>query len=90
MPIFDVTVKGMALETKGFTEWNTFDGLGLVTQGLIWGCDNIWFGPWTSTGESISTSWVSCGSVTTNWTLVPVVPVVTVWVPFSTNNIENC
>jgi len=92
-PLFDVTVKGTALETQGHTEWNTYDGLGLLTDGLVWDCQNIWFGPYTSTGATIiATNWtLSAGeAVTTSWTLSPGVTVSTTWVPYSTYNIEDC
>lgn len=89
MPIFDVTVKGAALETKGFTEGNQIDGLGLMTFGLIWGCDNIWTQYSTSmivngwslyVGFTVATSWTMCAgvSITTSWSL------------YTSQGIENC
>lgn len=90
-PPFDVTVKGVALSTVGLTEWNSIDGLGLVTKGLIWGCQNIWYGPWTSTGATqIATSWSLMASPVTNWTLAPGCSVSTTWTPYSTYNVEDC
>ena len=92
-PKFDVTVKGMALETKGLTEWNTYDGFALLTQGLIYGCQNIWFGPWTSTGATvIGTNWTLCAgtTVSTSWSLCAGTTVSTTWTPFSTYYEEDC
>lgn len=92
-PEFDVTVKGVALSTVGLTEGNTIDGLGLVTNGLIWDCQNIWYGPYTSLGATlITTNWTLCAgtTVTTNWTLSVGATVSTTWTPFSTYNIEDC
>lgn len=93
VPPFDVTIKGMALSDQGLTDGNVYDGLGLLTMGLICGCQNIWYGPWSSTGAtSISTSWTlfSSGVTTVSWTLYPGPTLPTVWVDFSTYNIEDC
>jgi hypothetical protein len=89
-PGFDVTVRGVALSTIGLTEWNTFDGLGLLTRGLIWECPNIWYGPYTSTGSTISTNWSLSAAVSTNWSLCAGTTVSTTWTAFSTYNIEDC
>ena len=52
----DVTVKGQALNSFGFTAENTIAGLGLNTWGYLWPCQAIW-----SPGDySITTTWVDC------------------------------
>lgn len=91
-PPFDVTLKGVVLQTYGLTDWNVFDGLGLVSDGLIWSCPNIWYGPYNSNGATmISSSWslyVSC--TLTTWTLYSGTTIVTNWTAFSTYNREDC
>lgn len=91
IPPFDVTVKGFALETKGFTEGNQIDGLGLLTYGLIWGCDNIWT-QYVSSNTLIATSWtLAYGySISTTWTLCAGASIVTSWSLYTTQGIENC
>jgi len=52
----DVIIVGTALNTEGFTAFNTVEGLGLNTFGFLWPCDGIW-GP----GEDpITTVWGMC------------------------------
>jgi len=83
----------MALADLGLTDWNVYDGLGLLTMGLIWPCHNIWYGPYNSNGAtSISTTWSLCAgqSITTTWSLCAGQSIVTNWTIFSTYNIENC
>ena len=50
----DATIKGMALDSFGFTAENTIAGLGLNTFGFLWPCNAIWS--------------PCCGPVTTVWT----------------------
>lgn len=92
IPSFDVTIKGMALVDQGLTDWNVYSGLGLLTMGLIWPCPAIWYGPWNSNGAtSISSTWsLSFGPVVTVWTDFVGASIATVWVDFSTYNIEDC
>ena len=90
-PKFDVKISGMALETEGLTEWNTYDAFALLTEGLIYGCQNIWFGPWNSNGDTlISSTWSLCAgtTVSTNWSLCA--GVTTTWTLFSTYYKEDC
>jgi|SRR6478736_2744628 len=97
-PQFDVTVKGMALETKGLTEWDAIDGLGLLTYGLIWGCQNIWYEGCQCSEYATLTTWTLStypGATTTIWALVDsgggsVTVSPTVWIPYSTEGIEEC
>lgn len=51
----DTLVVGTALDTQGFTAFNTVEGLGLNTFGFLWPCEGIW-GP---SDGSITTIWVS-------------------------------
>lgn len=91
MPVFDVTVKGMALEDKGLTDGNTVDGLGLVTYGLIWGCDNIWYTYYSSNTLASNTWTLYLGlTVATTWSLCAGASVVTNWSLYTTQGIENC
>lgn len=92
IPPFDVTIKGVALSTYGFTGWDTYDGLGLVSDGLIWSCQNIWWGPYYTTGlTTVTTTWAAYGaSITTSWTVYPGMSISTVWTDFSTYNVEDC
>lgn len=96
-PLFDVTVKGVALETKGLTEWDTIDGLGLLTYGLIWGCQNIWYPGCKPCEYATLTTWtlsVYAGATTVIWTEVNSGGGVTIspttWVPYSTEGVEEC
>jgi Flp pilus assembly pilin Flp len=91
IPQFDVTVRGVALENFGLTETETVEGLGLLTQGLIWPCAAIWYGPIMSTGATtISTTWSALGAtITTSWTNISPT-LTTTWVDYSTNGIEDC
>lgn len=90
-PLYDVTIKGMALSDRGLTDWNTYDGFGLVTFGFIWGCGNIWFGPYYSNGTTLSTTWTICaGGTLTTWTICAGASVATTWTLFTTYNIEDC
>jgi len=95
IPLFDVTVKGVALETKGLTEWDAIDGVGLLTYGLVWGCASIWYEGCLYCEYSTLTTWtlsVYSGQTTTTWTGVtmgvPSVP--TVWVSSSFEGVEEC
>lgn len=91
-PLFDVTVRGVALTTFGFTEWNTISGLGLVTHGLIWECSNIWY-PGCLGCESLSPiAWTlsSYGATATTWTLSSYGSTTTGWTTHSTYGIEDC
>lgn len=59
---FDVTIKGTALQSFGFTAENTIAGIGLNTFGFLWPCDGIW-----SPGQAtVTTTWVSCGASMSN------------------------
>lgn len=93
-PGFDVTIKGMALESNGLTEGHVYDGLGLITFGFIWSCANIWYGPYNSNGATaITTNWSLCSNVSTTWTLYAGssgASIVTNWTVFSTYYIEDC
>lgn len=53
--MIDSTVKGLALESFGFTAENTISGLGLNSFGFLWGCPDIW----TMTDEALTTTWIS-------------------------------
>ena len=53
---FNVTVRGSALETEGFTANNTIDGLGLMTFGLIWSCNALWSPQY----DNVTTTWANC------------------------------
>lgn len=55
-PGFDVTIKGQALNSFGFTAENTIAGLGLNTFGFLWPCDGIW----TPNDAVVTTVWVDC------------------------------
>lgn len=91
IPPFDVTIKGVALNTYGLTSWDVYSGLGLLTDGLIWPCPEIWYGPINSPGTTtIMTTWSLIASPVTSWTLSPGQSTTTVWVDFSTYNIEDC
>ena len=89
---FDVTVYGVALETYGLTEWNQISGLGLVTNGLIWECQNIWFNGCACCWSLAPTSWTlsSFGVTTTTWTLSSYGSTTTNWTLYSTYGIEDC
>lgn len=90
LPQFDVTVRGSALLDNGLTEWQTVEGLGLLTNGLIWPCSSIWYGPLMSTGATmVSTSWSLMAQTSTSWSDVGA-GVSTAWTPSNTNNIEEC
>lgn len=87
---FDVTVKGAALETFGFTEGNQIDGFGLLTYGLIWGCPNIW--SYYLSGVTVSNTWtLALGySISTSWSLCAGASIITGWSLYSTQGVENC
>lgn len=90
---FDVTIRGVALANYGLTEWDTVDGFALMTHGFVYGCPNIWYGPYTSIGTtSITTGWTLSANATlsTTWALVAGATVSTTWTDFSTYNIEDC
>ncbi len=53
---FDVIIVGTALESFGLTGKNTISGLGLVTNGFLWDCADIW-GP---AYNEVSTTWTDC------------------------------
>jgi hypothetical protein len=55
-PPFDVRVVGQALNSFGFTAYNTIAGLGLNTFGFLWPCDSIW----NPTDEAVVTVWSEC------------------------------
>lgn len=57
MEPLDVVIVGTALNDLGFQAYNTVEGLGLNTFGLLWPCSGIW-----DTAES---------SVSTTWSAVP-------------------
>ncbi len=60
----DVTVYGEAIETMGFEAYETINGFGLLTFGLLWECPAIW----TASETALTTSWVTSDSVlTTTW-----------------------
>ncbi len=89
-PQFDVTIRGVALLNYGLTEWQTVEGVGLLTNGLIWPCASIWYGPITSNGATVvMTTWSLLAAVTTGWTLCGPT-ITTTWTDSSTNNIEEC
>lgn len=75
LPLFDTVVVGEALNTFGFTAYNTISGLGLITFGFQWECGNFWSPNdpvvstmWTSNDPSVTTTWTpNDPSVTTTW-----------------------
>lgn len=91
IPQYDVTIKGVALSTNGLTAWDTYDPFGLMTDGLVWSCHNVWFGPFNTTGTTlVTTSWSLVAAVSTSWTLSSGATVSTTWTPYSTNYVEDC
>lgn len=54
--IGNVRVVGQALNSFGFTAFNTVEGLGLNTFGFLWPCDGIW----APNDEAITTTWTNC------------------------------
>lgn len=50
-------VVGTALESFGFTAFDTIDGLGLNTFGLLWSCSGIWT---NNDDPALTTVWTSC------------------------------
>lgn len=54
----DATIVGNALNSFGFTAFNTVEGLGLNTFGFLWPCDGIW----NVSDPVVSTTWVECES----------------------------
>lgn len=90
VPQFDVTIRGIALSDLGLSEWETISGLGLLTGGLIWPCEQIWYGPVLSNGSTIiSTSWSLITMAATSWTLCGAT-VTTSWTLYNTNFLEEC
>ncbi len=89
--LFDVTVRGVALLDYGLTETQTVEGVGLLTNGLIWPCASIWYGPIMSTGATaVMSTWsLTTGDVLTNWVFIGP-SVATGWTAQSTNKIEEC
>lgn len=59
---FDVTIKGMALNSFGLTAENTISGVGLNTFGFLWPCADIW----VPTDLPITTTWVGCATSSDN------------------------
>jgi len=60
----DVTVYGESLETMGFEAYETINGFGLMTFGLLWECPAIW----TDSDTNLATSWQSSdAAITTTW-----------------------
>ena len=53
---FDVIIVGDALNTQGFTAFNTVEGLGLNTFGFLWPVEGI-YSP-CCTAETLT--WVEC------------------------------
>jgi hypothetical protein len=49
----DVVVAGQALETNGFTAFDTIAGIGLVSFGFLWPCSGIW----SPADDTITTVW---------------------------------
>ena len=93
IPLFDVTVKGVALLDKGLTEWDAIDGVGLQTYGFVWGCPNIWYHGCIYDEFVTLTAWTLSafpGATTTIWTAYNVSLIPTVWTPYSTEGIEEC
>lgn len=58
MPNFDVIIVGMALNSFGFTAFDTVEGLGLNTFGFLWPCSGIW----APCCEVVTTVWRDCPS----------------------------
>jgi len=55
MPPFDTVVSGQALNSFGFVGIaNAISGIGLLTFGFQWPCDDIW----TPADPTITTTWV--------------------------------
>lgn len=52
----DVIVVGNALNSFGFTAFDTISGIGLNTFGLLWGCNDIW----ASAEPAVTTVWADC------------------------------
>lgn len=53
-----VLLEGQALNSFGFTAYNTISGLGLNTFGFLWPDSEIW-NPWV-TEDSVTTTWTEC------------------------------
>lgn len=62
MEPLDVIVTGRALNSFGFTSYNTIAGLGLNTFGFLWPCDGIW----DTAEQSVTTTWVTVPGYYTN------------------------
>lgn len=92
---FDVTVKGMALTTHGLTDWNTYDGYGLLTFGLLWACPDIWSPYWSQDHAPVN-SWTLYATVAlpiiTSWTMYSTTgaTITTGWTTYTTQGIEDC
>lgn len=56
--MFDIIVVGNALEDFGLEGKNTISGLGLVTNGFLWDCADIW----SPADYPITTTWAVCNS----------------------------
>ena len=54
MEPLDATIQGQALESHGLVALRTVEGLGLVTNGLLWPCAGIW----EPTEDPLVTTWI--------------------------------
>ena len=91
MPTHDVIVNGVALNDMGLTETNTVNGYGLLTFGLLWECREFWYGPYFSTGASITTGWSAYSGLTlaTTWSLYVGMTLTTTWSLCTTSD-QSC
>lgn len=68
------TPLGMALLSGGLVQIVSINGVGLVTNGLVWQANSVWFDPGSMDG--IATGWTACAGysgsamaslIITNW-----------------------
>lgn len=52
----NVIIRGMALNSEGFTAEDSISGLGLNTFGFLWDASSIW----TEVLVGVTTAWVAC------------------------------
>lgn len=91
MATHDILVNGMALNNQGLTDTNTVNGYGLLTFGLLWECGSFWYGPYFSTGASITTNWSLYVGMTTatTWSLYVGMTTATSWSLLTTSD-QSC
>ena len=71
MPPFDIQIYGDALMSEGAFALGAYDGVGLLTQGLVWECRDIWSSGIGATVTTAGWTFASGTSLpaTTGWTL---------------------